>query len=153
FTFFAGDRRQVSGLFIFLNSCGTQGSSEPPNQLRGLITAIFETWQRNSIEFVVLRNYKDLPDSTDNDIDVLVRKSSQEIAELLMVEAATSHGFRRHNRVEFATLANYFYHPASGAQLHVDLFPDLKWNGFDFANSEAILNERNSRGLFSIPHP
>jgi thymidylate kinase len=117
------------------------------------VVAIFQAWQHAGIEFLILRNYETLPDSVGNDIDVLVRPSARDFAEKSMVEAAASRGFRRHNRAEFATLANYFCDEQSGAQLHVDLFTDLKWRSFDFLDCGRFLEQRIARGAFFIPHP
>ncbi len=121
--------------------------------MTGLITSIFQAWQQKGIDFLILRNYEELPRFTSNDIDVLVRPAQRDLAEQMMVEAARAAGFRRHNRAEFATLANYFYHPGSGTQAHFDLFTNLKWRSFDFLPGEEFLEQRGSRGLFSIPHP
>jgi len=117
------------------------------------IVAIFEACQKVGLEFLVLRNYETLPDFVGNDIDVLVRPSARDLADKTLVEAVRNCGFRCHNRAEFATLANYFYHPDSGAQLHVDLFTDLKWRSFDFLASDRFLERRIARGPLFIPHP
>src|SRR5437867_10209090 len=95
--------------------------SEQPDISR-LITAVFRAWRAAEINFLVLRNYENLPHFTTNDIDVLVSPAQLRRAEQVLKAAATDAGFRLHNRAEFATLALYFSSRTSTAQVHFDLF-------------------------------
>ena len=118
-----------------------------------LVTAVFQAWKRAGIEFLVLRNYQQLPDAVENDIDVLLRPKMRARAEQLLVATAATQGFQLHNRAEFATLALYLFHPASNAQVHFDLFSELLWRGFHFLEGAPLLDLRINRALFDIPHP
>ena len=131
----------------------SQSRSIDSEQSSRFVAAVFEAWQRATIPFLVLRNYEHLPGFTSNDIDVLVHPSDRHRAERLLLETAGTHGFRRHNRAEFATLANYFCSSKSTLQIHFDLFVDLKWRSFDFLECKDFLPNRISRGCFAIPHP
>ncbi len=116
-----------------------------------MITAVFEGWRREGIDFLVLRNYEQLPAFTTNDIDVLVRPGQRENAARHLVAAAARHGFALLNRAEFATLALYFGDPETGAQVHFDLFTCLQWRGLDFIDCSGFLDRRIRRGLFDVP--
>jgi thymidylate kinase len=127
-------------------------STEPP-EISHAVTAIFRAWQLAGIDFLVLRNYERLPQFTSNDIDVLVRPRQRNKAEEVLRSASQEAGFRLNNRAEFATLAFYFSHTKSQAQLHFDLFTDLKWRAFDFLDCRQFLDRKVERGLFAIPDP
>ena len=123
------------------------------HEISQMVTAVFRAWQQAGINCLVLRNYEGLPDSTTNDIDVLVDPTQLRQAEQALLGAASKAGFRLHNRVEFATLALYLSSAHSNAQAHFDLFTALKWRGFDFLACEEFLPRKASRELFCIPHP
>ena len=74
-------------------------------------------------------------------------------AEQVMVEAARRQGYLLHNRVEFASVACFFFHPESLRQVQVDLFYRFAWRGLETIPAAAVLAERSSRGLFSVPTP
>lgn len=122
-------------------------------EISRLIAAVFVAWQKAGIDFLILRNYEDLPHSTSNDIDVLVPKKQQPAAEKILIATARSEGFRLHNRAQFATLALYFSHTQTGTQTHFDLFIALKWRGFDFLSVKDFLAKKIPRGSFFVPHP
>ena len=122
-------------------------------ELSRLITAVFSAWQQAGIDFLVLRNYENLPHFTTNDIDILVAPSQLHRAEQVLGITANAADYRLHNRAEFATLALYFSKKNSTAQAHFDLFTALKWRGFDFLSGEEFLGRKVSKGLFAIPHP
>ena len=123
------------------------------HEISQLVTAVFRAWQQAGIDWLVLRNYESLPDSTTNDIDVLVNPGQLRQAEQALLAAAAKAGFQVHSRVEFATLALYLSSRQSNAQAHFDLFTALKWRGFEFVASEGFLRRKIGRELFCIPHP
>ncbi len=118
-----------------------------------LVKAVFRGWQGAGINFLVLRNYENLPDHTAKVIDVLVNLEQLQQAEEILLAAAQETGFALHNRAEFATLALYLSEKESGVQAHFDLSADLKWRGFDFLCCEEFLERKISRGLFSVLNP
>ena len=122
------------------------------HEVSQLVTAVFRAWQQAGINWLVLRNYEGLPESTTNDIDVLVGSGQLREAEQALLAAAKQTGFRVHNRVEFATLALYLSSRQSNAQAHFDLFTTLKWRGFEFVACDGFLLRKGSRDLFFIPH-
>jgi thymidylate kinase len=127
-------------------------TTEPP-EISPAVTAIFRAWQQAEIDFLILRNYERLPAFTTNDIDVLVNPEQLGQAEAILETAARQAGFRLHNRAEFATLALYLSHTTTQAQLHFDLFTDLKWRAFAFLDSRDFLSRKVDHGLFAAPHP
>lgn len=118
-----------------------------------LVAAVFRAWDAAGVEFLVLRNYEGLPDSTTNDIDVLVAPEQVRQAETTLLQTAGEAGFRLHNRAEFASLALYLSSRTSTAQTHFDLFTHLKWRSLEYLDCRKFLGRRVKRGLFAVPHP
>jgi len=121
--------------------------------IAALVVAVFSAWQKAGINFLVLRNYENLPHRTSNDIDVLIAPAQLRQAERVLLAAAGPAGYRLHNRAEFVPLALYLSGKNSGTQVHFDLFTALKWRGFEFLSCREFLRLKVSRELFSVPHP
>lgn len=130
--------------------------SAPPIQShwRGVFCqALFETWSRQDVDFVVLRNYERLPHAVSNDIDVLITPGSLRKAEALLVECAERCGLQLCNRAEFQPLSLFFVHADSAEPIHVDLFHSLTWRGFRLLSAEEVLALKRPCDSFWIPHP
>lgn len=125
----------------------------PQDALAPLLTAIFKGWTEAEVDFVILRNYSNLPHSVGNDLDVLVDPYKLEAAEAKLREAAAGQGFRLTNRAEFSPVSLFLEHLSTHDQLHIDLFTGLKWRGFDIVSARVVLAQRQGKGLFSVPHP
>src|SRR5262245_57090932 len=117
-----------------------------------MVRAVFAAWTQAGVDWLVLRNYESLPESTMNDIDILVAPHEVDRAEKEMLQRAAACGFKLHNRAAFATLAFYFSHQETGAIVHFDLFTALKWRSFDFLRCDRFLARKRSRGSFAVPH-
>jgi thymidylate kinase len=121
--------------------------------LAQLVQVLFSHWKNAGIEFVVLRNYEELPYHTSNDIDILVSPRQRRAAESLLRESAHSCGWILYNRVEFSPVSMFFWHPFTSEHAQFDLFHWLKWRGFTILPAQAILDNRVDRGLFCVPTP
>jgi thymidylate kinase len=121
--------------------------------LEHLLTRIFQDWTKAGVIFLVLRNYENLPAATSNDVDVLVGAQQVCEAQRVMIAAAGDCGYVLHNRVEFATISHFFFHPASLRQIQIDIFFKLAWHTFEWAPTATVLALRVERSLFCVPHP
>ena len=134
----------------------TQDDQGPTDHDKAFINDLFRRWQDESIKFVVLRNYDNLPAiPRGTDIDILVSEQSIEKAEMIAISCAVKKGFVIHNRVEFSPTSLFFFNPLSHCQIHIDLFSYLRWRGFNLIDADTILNMRRIKtdGLFFVPHP
>lgn len=129
------------------------GSPGSAPSLRPLLTAVFRAWRESGIEFVVLRNYQQLPDSTSNDVDVLVAPHSLSEAERRLVAAASRVGYRPHHRVCFDPVSHFFHHRDTLHQVQIDLFHRLAWRGVPLLDVESVLGRAVQRDLFAVPDP
>jgi thymidylate kinase len=128
-------------------------TSAPTRSLRPFLTAAFKAWQAAGIPFLVLRNHEQLPDSTSNDVDVLLSPGRLAEAERHLVTAARQAGYCLHHRVCFDPVSLFFHDPQTLHQIQVDLFQRLAWRGVPLMDVEAVLSRRMDRGLFAVPNP
>jgi len=117
-----------------------------------LVTTLFHVWEKANINFVVLRNYKDLPDCIGNDIDILVSNKTLPFAEKILKTVSNKFGFKLHNRAEFSPVCLFLIHASTGYQVHFDLFTSLQWGFFDILMPDEVLRNRSMHEGIPIPH-
>jgi thymidylate kinase len=117
-----------------------------------LVRELFRGLRSHGVDFVVLRNYDGLPDDIGNDLDLLVHPAQRQTAERAAAAAAHACGFRLHNRAEGPHAMMYFMHEQTCSQLHVDVFGDIMWRGFDLLRAADVLDRRTRGALFDTPH-
>jgi thymidylate kinase len=118
-----------------------------------LLRTLFSNLKGHDIDFVVLRNYEQLPFTIGNDLDLLVTGQQRARAEQIVVSAAAARGYRLHNRAEGPHVMLYFCHEDTCEQIHVDLFGGCLWRGFMLLSAEEVCARRTQGPLFDIPHP
>ncbi len=116
------------------------------------MTAVFGAWTSAGIPFLVLRNYEQLPEHVDNDLDILVASAHRHLAERLLVESARAAGYLLHNRAEFGPVCLHLHNPQSLHQVQMDLFSSVNYRMLEVLSVEAVLRRRTPHGMFSIPH-
>lgn len=122
--------------------------SDPATPTGRLISDALYALSRAGIRHVVLRNHEGLPDVVGNDLDLLVEPGTRSRAERILTDAAERNGWRLINRAEFVPIALFLRHGPSGALLHVDLFEELLWRGFEILPTQPILDS----ATFVAPH-
>lgn len=68
---------------------------------RPLLVGLFQAWRRNNIDFLILRNYDNVPDAVSNDLDVLIDTDLLATGEHTLVAEARAHGYKLTNHAEF----------------------------------------------------
>lgn len=132
----------------------------PPSQFAGtnadsapFLTHFFDGLRKEGVDFLVLRNYAELPYCAGNDLDILINSRQRAEAEAILILSARLHGYSLVNRAEFSPVSLFVAHPETRQQLQIDLFTGLEWRGFSILGSEAVLAARQDKGLFFAPHP
>ena len=123
------------------------------NKMADFLTHLFDVWNTNGIRYLILRNYEELPEFTDNDIDILLAPDQRASAEVLLVQAASEKGWHLHNVGEFACRALWLFNQKTLEQVHIDLMCGIRWHTFQFADYGRMLERRVPFKNFYIPTP
>ena len=117
------------------------------------LSALFDAWNAADIRYLILRNYYELPEYTENDVDVLLDPSQRSQARAIMRCTAEGYGWEIHNIGEFSCHAFYLYHLETLEQIHIDLMCGVKWHSFFFASHADMLRARRPLKNFYTPDP
>ena len=102
---------------------------------------------------VVLRNAHTLPDATDNDIDLVAERRSLPKIESVIRNWALKQGWKCVEKVEkYGYIGYWIYHSESNRWMPIDVFTDLSWRGFRFADVATVLQtaKLNAKGVMTI---
>ncbi len=117
------------------------------------LTRLFSTWRSQNVNFLILRNYEELPYAASNDVDILIIPGDQVQAENILLECATTLGWVLLRRIEFSPVTYWLYNLQEDCFLHIDLFVDLRWRGWEILPASEVLARRQHQELFDIPYP
>lgn len=124
-----------------------------PSALSSLVTTVFSAWRRAGVEFVILRNYEDLPRAIGNDLDTLIRRDQRKVAERILLGCAMPMGFELWNRTTIKSVQLDLRHRHAQCAARFDIIWRLDWRGFETVNPETVLENRVEKGLYCVPHP
>ena len=123
------------------------------SKMAGLLTHLFDVWNEADIRYLILRNYGELPDSTGNDVDILLDPAQLKVARTLLAQAADEKNWAIHNTGEFACYSIHLFQEETLEQIHIDLMCGIKWHTLTFIDYQRMLDRRISMKNFHIPHP
>ena len=116
---------------------------------------IFKKFKKNSIEYVILRNYEKLPyDNDSKDVDILIKPSTIDNTLNLILKEAKELGYKCIwlNPLDYlvglvlAKIENGIIY-----SIKIDLFIGLKWRGIEYINSDLILSKQIPYKEFFVP--
>lgn len=114
----------------------------------------FSDLNSTSINYCVLRNYKELPENVGNDIDILIDFKKLKAVQLVFLNNANKYGliFLKEKRRD-GYLGLYFFEPKSSEVILIDLFYKLqkRWN--NYADVDYILSNRINYKNFYVINP
>lgn len=122
-----------------------------PIHLSALLTGLFAEFESGGVSYLVLRNYEELPESTTNDVDLLINPLELNQAVRCLKKVAFDTGWMLHNVGEFSCWTFHLYHQETLAQVHIDFMCGLKWHSFLFADHQSMFRERRRFKCFYIP--
>ena len=117
------------------------------------VETIFRLLAERDIQYLVLRNYEDLPEKTTNDVDILIDPSAIKTAWQTLLDSAEKTGWTLSNIGHFACLSFFFFRTDTLEQTHIDLMPGNRWHFLVFADDRKILANRAPLKGFYIPTP
>ena len=131
-------------------------TSHKPATVSELLTAIFETLDRESLPYVVMRNYEGYPESLTGDVDLSLRAEDMPAARDALIDCARSVGwdiFFEVKRPYVAYLGMCSSQYPERSVLVVELFcgGTLHWNAF--LPAEDLIGGRQRLRGFWIPSP
>lgn len=126
--------------------------AEFPVRASELLTALFQALAAERLQFVVLRNYENLPEDWSNDIDILVGPTDLERAHAVVVRtmqiALSGVPIEIMRRINFrATRVS-----CADRELQIDIYCQMSRAWIQYADTESILEaHRQAHPLFAVP--
>lgn len=120
---------------------------------RAFIETAFRLLAERNIQYLVLRNYEDLPEKTTNDVDILIDPIAIKSARQTLLDSAEKTGWTLSNIGRFSCLSLFFFRPETLEQTHIDLMPGNRWHSLVFADDRKMLADRVPFKGFYIPTP
>lgn len=120
-----------------------------------LLIDIFNEFKKQSIEYVLLRNYEKLPyDNDSKDVDILIKACTIDNTLNLILKEAKELGYNCIwlNPLDYlvglvlAKIENGIIY-----SIKIDLFIGLKWRGIEYINSDLILSKKIPYKEFFVP--
>ncbi|MFQ6674437.1 MAG: hypothetical protein ACE5GH_06610, partial [Fidelibacterota bacterium] len=123
---------------------------------------LFAELDAQNICYCVLRNFENLPETMDGDVDILVRSGDLQKAEVILM--ALMEGLLLIRRVE--RNGHLQFYVASEDEIDcavreshavevvmLDFVAELGWKGIAYLDAEAVLSARQRHGNFYVPGP
>ena len=102
------------------------------------------------LDYLILRNYENLPDDEGHDIDILIDESELPKTLHLIHEIKEEFNVRIFKRQQYYGLCGYVI-VIGDTILHLDFFTKIQWNRFNFIPTEkALSRKKRYKGLWVI---
>ena len=115
------------------------------------VVALLSRLESAGHHVVYLRNYENLPDDIGNDVDLLIERGHTQAVVEMFRQQAPEYGWRVWKCVPFSCLSVFLISAIDKAIIHIDLFEQVEWHFFAYADPEAILSRRIWSGLVFKP--
>lgn len=115
------------------------------------VVALLSRLESAGHRVVYLRNYEHLPDDIGNDVDLLIERGHTQAVVEMFCQQAPEYGWRVWKCVPFSCLSVFLISDTDKEIIHVDLFEQVEWHFFAYADPEAILSRRIWSGLVFKP--
>lgn len=130
--------------------------TETRNPLAELLNLLFSRLKRENIIFALLRNYEELPERVENDIDIWVPKECGQKFDEILLECAASVGWHkvsRHPRFGFKS-DDFFCFNKPFNTLHIDCWHEIRWRNIKISDDLVFIQHLQEwRSKFSILSP
>ncbi|MBN2064567.1 MAG: hypothetical protein JW745_07170, partial [Sedimentisphaerales bacterium] len=127
-------------------------SSEASNITRCFLESMFALLNERQMQYVVLRNYEDLPDVVDNDVDLLVASGNMKQVEAELAILARQSGFLLLRKVRrFRYVSFWYLLPGIAEVLHLDIWTAIDIKGIRWIDEKEIFARRKPYKQFFVP--
>lgn len=116
---------------------------------------LFYDFNSKKIDYVVLRNYENLPNDVGNDLDILINKNSEVEINFLLNQLIKKHNlFIKKKQIRYSYIGIYLGSLNNQKyQLQIDFYTSLVKGWIEYSNSMTILNNRIRYKMFFVPNP
>lgn len=121
-----------------------------------LIRSMFASVNELNIQYCILRNYENLPETVGNDIDILVHERDCELFTECIHQAAKTLGWKStytRRKHQFFTIVLHKSLCDNIYSLKLDVWIDLAWRGVPYVDAEYVLSNTREYKMFNIPRP
>ena len=121
-----------------------------------LLCEVFRCLDSAGIEYCVERNYEGYPDVLTGDLDLIVGKSSLEVAADEVLKVAKANGwlcYQSHiwERTAFLGLCRDLY--PNRFTLTIEIFSGARWHGVEFLEGDRVVKQRLKHHITWKPQP
>jgi len=120
--------------------------------LNKLFTSLISAFDDNGVDYCVIGNYENLPDSTDNDVDFWVDNILD--AEALLLDIALNNGIKLYMQNKTAIGSNNYFYKVENNKIElikIDLMTETSYKScFEIVSSNTIKNNRSRYNGFYI---
>jgi len=118
---------------------------------------LFDTYDNESVRYVVLRGYEHWPEDFGKDIDVVVHPNDVQLSHGAIQRAARALGLHWTVRCKRSSHRTYYLFPAAvdGVErgILLDVRPDVVHRGFVYLPGPAVVDSRRRHGTFYVASP
>jgi len=116
------------------------------NGLTTFLQKLFDDWNRNSVQYAILRNYQELPDTVHHDIDVFVSLQTCKTAVKKLIDNAGLTGWAIYEIRNGVCMTIRLEHIVTKERFHFDVASGPRWYCFEFVDTQWILSHRRLYG-------
>jgi thymidylate kinase len=122
------------------------------------LEALFDTYENESVRYVVLRNYERWPEDFGKDIDLVVHPNDIQLSHGAIKRVARALGLHWTVRRKRSSHRTYYLFPAGAADgvergILLDVRPDVVHQGLVYLPGPTVVDSRRRLGIFYVPSP
>jgi len=119
---------------------------------RAFLESFFRIMQERAVPYCVLRNYDEIYDNLDSDVDLAMEPEHLEAARSSLEAAMVETGHHFVLRTRYVNFSHVYWHP-DGGFLRIDLETEIRWRQLPVLTAKSVVGLRRKYGAFYIPHP
>jgi len=122
------------------------------SSLSNLLNRLFSLLNERNVSYCVLRNYRQIPESIGNDLDLLVGPEDTRKLHNCLTEACVRSDWRILKNPRRYGFRSYWLLSGQGRQVvHIDVWTRQHWKGICLADNKFFLKERKRFRNFFVP--
>jgi len=117
-----------------------------------VLNSLFELYNKEKINYCILRNYEDLPVKIGNDLDILIEKNQSKEVLKLLNKILKQYNFKLLKKnIRFGYIGVYYCHIETGNVILFDFYLSFSKRWYQYADVDYILDNKMKYKNFYIP--